>query len=78
MSRSKTCEHCAYFLADAAGRGMCRRYPPVPMIMQQPATVLGGGGVGMAGVSPPVDPTYSCGEFRDATPLAAVISDQAG
>ncbi len=83
MSRSKTCEYCAYFLgnerSDGSQGGICRRYPPVPMIMQQPgAAILGGSAVGMAGVSPPVDPTYSCGEFRDAVPLAAVISDQAG
>jgi hypothetical protein len=43
------------------------------MLMQQPATVLGAvsaGTVGMAGVSPPVDPEYTCGEWKDAKPLA--------
>jgi hypothetical protein len=49
------------------------------MLMQQPGSaILGAAAVGMAGVSPPVDPGYTCGEFRDAVPLAAVITDQAG
>jgi hypothetical protein len=41
------------------------------MILDRMGTVVGGGGaVGMAGVSPPVDPGFSCGEFKDAKPLA--------
>lgn len=75
MSRAKTCEHCEHFLPNevtttGAQGGLCRRFPPVPMLMQQPATVLGAGTVGMAGVSPPVDKDYSCGEWKDAKPLA--------
>lgn len=76
MSRPKTCEHCEHFLPNdqnGGGRpgGICRRYPPMPMLMQQGATVLGGatGGIGMAGVSPPVDADYTCGEWKDAKTL---------
>lgn len=82
MSKPKICEHCAYFLgnerSDGSRGGVCRRYPPVPMIMQQPATVLGGAVAGMAGVSPPVDPTYTCGEFNELVTLTAVQSDRHG
>ncbi|MCH8059339.1 MAG: hypothetical protein IIA11_02660 [Proteobacteria bacterium] len=72
MSRSKTCEHCVYFYPNDTipPQGMCKRFPPVPMIMQQPANILGAGGIGMAGVNPPVDADNTCGEFKDAKPLA--------
>lgn len=83
MSKEKICEHCAYFLgnerSDGSQGGVCRRYPPVPMIMQQPGSaILGAGTVGMAGVSPPVDPTYTCGEFTELVTLTAVKSDRHG
>ena len=74
MSRPKTCAHCEHFLPNERSNhtegGICRRFPPVPMLMQQPASIMGAGGVGMAGVSPPVDKDYSCGEWKDAKPLA--------
>ena len=70
MSKTRTCASCAHFhpneRSDGSQGGICRRFPPVPMIMQQNATVLGAGPVGMAGVSPPVDPDFSCGEFDSA------------
>jgi len=79
MSKRKTCEHCAHFLSndgkDGMSGGICRRFPPVAMLMQQPNTILGAGAVGMAGVSPPVDDHYTCGEFQVATELAIVSTD---
>lgn len=75
MSRSKVCAHCAFFLqnerTDGSQGGICRRYPPVPMILQQ-STIAAAGTVGMAGVSPPVDPGFTCGEFQDAATMSLV------
>ena len=72
--RSKTCAHCFHFRPNDEGTGLkggiCTRFPPVPMIMQQPANILGAGTVGMAGVNPPVNDDHTCGEFQDANPLA--------
>lgn len=75
MSKTKTCAYCEHFRpndrSDGTQAGICMRFPPVPMILDRMGTVVGGGGaVGMAGVSPPVDPGFSCGEFKDAKPLA--------
>lgn len=83
MNKEKICEHCAYFLgnerSDGSQGGICRRYPPVPMLMQQSgAQILGGAAVGMAGVSPPVDPGYTCGEFRELVTLTAISSNRHG
>lgn len=76
MSREKICEHCAYFLAnertDGSAGGVCRRYPPIPMLLQQPGNIMQPSTVGMAGVSPPVSPDYTCGEFQDAKVLSLV------
>lgn len=65
MSNQKTCAHCVHFLdnPEITG-GVCRRYPPVAMMMPQPAGILGAGSVGMAGVNPPVNPEHTCGEWR--------------
>ncbi|KKN49723.1 hypothetical protein LCGC14_0639730 [marine sediment metagenome] len=74
MTESKTCASCAHFepneRSDGTQGGTCRRYPPTPMILQKNATVLGAGAVGMAGVSPPVDPDFSCGEHLPWPPLS--------
>ena len=74
--REKICAHCCHFhpsakaLPKGTGGGLCKRFPPAPMIMQQPATILGAGAAGMAGINPPVDADNTCGEFKDAKPLA--------
>jgi len=77
MSNPKTCAHCAHFLASQkVTGGICRRYPPVAMLLQQTPSFLGAGAMdiprtGMAGVSPPVDLDHTCGEWRDAAPALA-------
>ena len=81
MSKTRTCASCAHFRPSEQNNGgqagQCRRFPPVPMLLQQQPTVLGAGTVGMAGVSPPVHPGFSCGEFRDVE-LLSVIKANAG
>lgn len=75
MSRSKICAHCFHFrpnddsTEDHVIAGMCTRFPPVPMILQQPPNILTTAAVGMAGVNPPVVPGHTCGEFLDSQPL---------
>lgn len=79
MSKPKNCARCLYFhLVEARKghvlQGQCRRFPPVPMIIEQPGTVLNTSQrVGMAGISPPVDIEFCCGEFKRADrPTAAI------
>lgn len=76
MSRSKTCKHCGFYKANvgpqSAPGGACLRFPPTPLLMQNPGGILSGGAasVGAAGVNPPVSEGHTCGEFKDAKPLA--------
>jgi len=60
------CSNCQYFAEGAmqpsvdlrAGKiGLCRRLPPVPLMLHTP------NGVGINPVQPPVQPTGWCGEF---------------
>ncbi len=73
MTTSKSCANCIHFrpneksLTDVDG-GICRAHPPMPMIIAPQTSLLGAAaGVGMAGVSPPVDATFLCGEHSPAT-----------
>ena len=70
MTQSKICNNCKHFHPseqnNGSQAGQCRRFPPVPMLLQQQPTVLGAGSVGMAGVSPPVHPDFFCSEFDPA------------
>ena len=71
MSTSNTCGCCAFFHQnddDKMPGGYCWRFPPMPLMMQQPATVLGAGGVSLGGVSPPVGLDHTCGEFSQSDP----------
>ena len=76
--RHKICAHCFHFRPNEAGppkggdSGLCLRYPPVPMLMQHRPNIVGDlvGGVGMAGINPPVNDHHTCGEFKDSKPLA--------
>lgn len=77
MKDSENCGNCAFYranertLADIES-GICRRYPPIPMILSPATSLLGpSAGVGMAGVSSPVDADFGCGEFKAATVEAA-------
>lgn len=72
MTQPRICENCEHFQTNPgtpAGceyMGQCSRYPPTPMLMPQPQSVMTGpasASVAMAGVSPPVPATYSCGEW---------------
>lgn len=83
MSRSKTCEHCVHFYPqeslgisgpDTPG-GLCRRFPPMPMLVQQAGPIVGGAAsVGISGVYPPVDVDNTCGEFEADTRTAMLDS----
>ena len=76
MSKSKVCKHCVFYEPNAGRQanpgGTCRRYPPTPVLMQNPSGIMGGGSasVGAAGINPPVTPEHTCGEFKDANKLA--------
>lgn len=75
MSKLKTCKHCAHFkpndqqdlrttAADIAiVRGVCLRYPPMPILMEQKQIAIAGPSIGAVGVNPPVHAGHTCGEW---------------
>lgn len=82
MGKPKICGNCVHFLpnpeqtgsngAESNQSGMCRRFPPTPMIMQQNPSGLVKPGraqpIGMAGICPPVTVGFTCGEFKRGGP----------
>lgn len=66
MSKSTSCVNCSFFVAnpdELVEGGSCTRFPPIPMLMPQAATILSQAGVGIAGVNPPVTEGHWCGEW---------------
>ena len=60
--------------------GQCRRFPPVPMLAPQQASILNANQtLGVMAVSPPVGPEYSCGEWAERlAPDQATIESSNG
>lgn len=68
MTNSVVCTNCRFFVSnnDDSGMGQCRRFPPVPMLAPQQASILNANQtLGVMAVSPPVGPEYSCGEWAE-------------
>ena len=51
-----TCATCKYFLAVTEADGLCRRFPPVPLVYPNGPTVS---------VFPPMLNEGYCGEFKE-------------
>lgn len=74
MTTSNNCASCKYFNPNddrAPQGGTCLRFPPTPMAVPQQG-VIGGGGVAMAAVNPPVALDHTCGEYATALALRSV------
>ena len=60
------CETCLYYVVpdgQTAETGLCHRYPPKPIPVQQP-TLTGAMGLGVHGILPPVQAGGFCGEHQ--------------
>jgi len=56
--KTDVCRNCRHYLKTDIQQGLCRRYPPVPMVMgmNQQGPVMGAG-------QPVVNDKGTCGEF---------------
>ena len=51
-----TCATCKHFLAVTDADGLCRRFPPVPLVFSNDQTIS---------VFPPMLTEGACGEFQE-------------
>lgn len=69
MSKSPSCANCKFFSLNDVGEpegGQCRYSPPVPMLLPQAPTLVRAGGIGVAGIFPPVSPDTYCFKHEPA------------
>lgn len=67
----KVCGSCGLYSRIEVGRGVCRLYPPVPMLL--PEQTLGGTQLVLRSFFPPVsDDTEACGQYVPADASAAM------
>lgn len=71
MEKKFVCGSCRSFSRGTGGSGVCRHYPPVPMLL--PEQTIGGTQLVLRSFFPPVsDDNEACGQYVPADASAAM------